>query len=258
MKKIKNLYKLLLLLPLAFIVSCDGNDDLQDVVTFTKTTPENTVFIETDDASEIIRTVPGNVAQPIEVGINNALTEDLIVSFSVIKDGVAAVEDVDYTLADATILSSEYFGSTEVTFLTQGIYEVTVQSSSSEELVVVGNKAIFNVPPAVTISIKWDDSFYDYDLYLVSGNQDLGGEVLANTFDTIAFETFDVYPPEGYSSVFIDDWWDDNASIDVEMTVEVDGVETSYPVVMDQDKFVLVIYTTFDDDGNPTYEFTPL
>ena len=82
--------------------------------------------------------------------------------------------------------------------------------------------------------------------------------MLANTFDTIAFETFEVYPPEGFSSVFIDDWWDDNASTDVILIVELDGNIEIYDVVMDQDKFVLVIETSYDAEGNPEYDITPL
>ena len=202
--------------------------------------------------------MPGNEAQPIEVGINNAQPGDITVSFKVTKDGESAVAGVDYTITDATIAAGDYFGSTEVTFMSAGIYVVTVNNASNGSLIPVDNKAIFNVPPAVTVSISWADSFYDYDLYLIKGNQDINGEILANTFDVIAFETFEVYPPEGYSSVFIDDWWDDNAGTDVVMFVEIDGEVTVYDVVMDMDKFVLLIDTSFDEEGNPIYDITPL
>lgn len=257
MKNIKYVYKFLLAIPLVFMVGCVGTDDYNDVLS-NQYTQQSTVFIETDDASEITRTVPGNQAQPIEVGINNAQSGDITVSFNVTKDGGAAVEGVDYSVEDATIFASEVTGSSEVTFFASGIYVVTVGNSSDGSLIAVDNKAIFNVPPAVTVSISWGDSFYDYDLYLIKGNQDINGEVLANTFGTTAFETFEVYPPEGFSSVFIDDWWDDNASIDVVMFVEIDGESTAYDVVMDMDKFVLVIETTFDAEGNPVYDITAL
>jgi hypothetical protein len=257
MKNIKYVYKFLLAIPLVFMVGCVGTDDYNDVLS-NQYTQQSTVFIETDDASEITRTVPGNQAQPIEVGINNAQSGDITVSFNVTKDGGAAVEGVDYSVEDATIFASEVTGSSEVTFFASGIYVVTVGNSSDGSLIAVDNKAIFNVPPAVTVSISWGDSFYDYDLYLIKGNQDINGEVLANTFGTTAFETFEVYPPEGFSSVFIDDWWGDNASIDVVMIVEIDGESTAYDVVMDMDKFVLVIETTFDAEGNPVYDITAL
>ena len=257
MKNLKYVYKFILVVPLLFMVGCIGTDDYSDVVS-NQYSQQSTVFIETDDASEITRTVPGNVAQPIEVGVNNAPSSDITVSFSVTKDGGDAVEGVDYMISDATILASEVVGSSEVTFMSSGIYVVTVRSASDGSRIAVDNKAIFNVPPAVTVSISWGDAFYDYDLYLIAGNQDINGEVLANTFDTIAFETFEVYPPEGFSSVFIDDWWDDNSGTDVILIVEVDGNIEIYDVVMDQDKFVLVIETSYDADGNPEYDITPL
>lgn len=257
MKNLKYVYKFILVLPLIFMVGCIGTDDFEDV-TSNQYTQQSTVFIETDDASEITRTVPGNVAQPIEVGVNNAQSGDITVSFNVTKDGSTAEEGVDYMIDDATILAGEFFGGTEVTFMTSGTYVVTVSGASASSLIAVDNKAIFNVPPAVTVSISWGDAFYDYDLYLIRGNQDINGEVLANTFDTIAFETFEVYPPEGFSSVFIDDWWDDNAGTDVIMTVEIDGEITVYDVVMDMDKFVLLIETSYDEEGNPIYDITAL
>ncbi|MFT5215170.1 MAG: hypothetical protein ACI83H_000277 [Glaciecola sp.] len=257
MKNIKYVYKFLLAIPLVFMVGCVGTDDYNDVLS-NQYTQQSTVFIETDDASEITRTVPGNQAQPIEVGINNAQSGDITVSFNVTKDGGAAVEGVDYSVEDATIFASDVTGSSEVTFFAAGIYIVTVGNSSDGSLIAVDNKATFNVPPAVTVSISWGDDYYDYDLYLVKGNQDLNGEVLANTFGVTAFETFEVYPPEGFSSVFIDDYWGDNASIDVVMFVEIDGELTVYDVVMDMDKFVLVIETTFDAEGNLVYDITAL
>lgn len=257
MKNIKYVYKFLLAIPLVFMVGCVGTDDYNDVLS-NQYTQQSTVFIETDDASEITRTVPGNQAQPIEVGINNAQSGDITVSFNVTKDGGAAVEGVDYSVEDATIFASDVTGSSEVTFFAAGIYVITVGNSSDGSLIAVDNKATFNVPPAVTVSISWGDSFYDYDLYFYKGNQDLDGDLIANTFGSTAFETFEVYPPEGFSSVFIDDFWGDNASTDVVMIVEIDGESTAYDVVMDMDKFVLVIETTFDAEGTPVYDITAL
>ncbi|PTM11817.1 MAG: hypothetical protein DA407_00665 [Bacteroidetes bacterium] len=257
MKNLKYVYKFLLVLPLVFMVGCVGTDDYEDVLS-NEYTQQSTVFIETGDASEITRLAPGNAPQTIEVGINNAQGADLTVSFNVTKDGAAASEGVDYSMPDAVISSSEYFGSTEITFFAPGKYEVTVGNASEGSLVVVDNKAIFNVPPAVTVSISWGDAFYDYDLYHVSGNQDLNGDVLASTFDVIAFETFDIYPPVGFSSIYIQDFWGDNAGTEVVMTVEVDGVIDVYDVIMDISKFVLVIETTVDEEGNPVYDITAL
>lgn len=130
MKNLKYVYKFILVLPLVFMVGCIGTDDYSDIES-NQYTQQSTVFIETDDASEITRTVPGNQAQPIEVGINNAQSGDITVSFRVTKDGAAAVSGVDYTITDATIAAGDFYGSTEVTFLTSGIYVVTVNNASN-------------------------------------------------------------------------------------------------------------------------------
>lgn len=257
MKNIKYVYKFLLVLPLIFMVGCIGTDDYEDVLS-DRYTQQSTVFIETDDASEITRTVPGGVAQPIEVGVNNAQSGDITVSFSVTKDGAAAEAGVDYELADATIFASEVTGSTDITFLSQGIYVVTVSSATEGSLIAVDNKATFNVPPAVTVSISWGDSFYDYDLYHVTGDQDLDGDLLSVSNGVIAFETFDIYPPEGSSSIYIQDYWGDNAGTEVVMIVEIDGNINVYDVIMDVSKFVLVFETTIDENGSPVYDITAL
>jgi hypothetical protein len=257
MKNLKYVCKFILVLPLVFMVGCIGTDDYNDIES-NQFTQQSTVFIETDDASEITRSVPGNAPIPIEVGINNAQPNDITVSFRVTKDGGTAVSGVDYNITEATILAGDFYGSTDITFLSSGIYVVTVNNASNGSLIAVDNKAIFNVPPAVTVSISWADSYYDYDIYLVTGNQDFGGDVIAASLGVTSFETFEAYPPEGFSTVFIDDWWDDNAGTEVILIVEVDGVSEVYDVIMDMDKWVLLIETTIDEEGNPNYEFTAL
>jgi hypothetical protein len=261
MKNIKYVYKFLLAIPLVFMVGCVGTDDYNDVLS-NQYTQQSTVFIETDDASEITRGAPWGLPQTIEVGINNPQSGDVTVSFNVTKeDGSAAEEGVDYTVTDAVIASSELYGSGEITFLTEAVFVVTIGSASDGSLIKVDNKAFFSVgppPPPVTVSISWGDAFYDYDLYFLKGNQDLDGDLIANTFGSTAFETFELQPPVGFSSVFIDDFWGDNASIDVVMFVEIDGVIDVYDVVMDMDKFVLVFETYYDETGTIVYDITAL
>lgn len=258
MKNLKYVYKLLFVLPLIFMVSCDNSDDIKDVITKSTTALENTVFIETDDTHEASSIALVGTPETITVGVNNSLAGDITVSFNVTRDGGAAVYGVDYVLDDVTILGSEYFGSSDISFFTSGIFEVTIASASGGSLEVVGNKAIFSVPPAVTFTITWADPFYDYDIYLVTGNQDFGGTVIASSLGVTNLETFTAYPTLGFSSVFLDDWWGDNASIPVTLTVDVDGDVNVYPVIMDMDKWVLLIETTIGEDGFPDYDFTAL
>lgn len=257
MKNIKYVYKFLLVLPLVFMAGCIGSDDYEDVLS-NQSPQQSTVFIETDDAAQIARGALINSEQTIEVGINNSQTGDLTVSFNVTKDGAAAVEGVDYDLDDSVIESGEYFGSSIVTFYTEGRYEVTVNSAGT--LKVVGNKAIFLVPEPVpvTFTLKWDDNFYDYDMYLVTGNQDFGGDILEASFGTTTTETFNANPSIGFSSIYIDDYWNDNASIPCVLTIDVDGDEQVFNITMDMDKWVLLIETTVDSEGNILYDLTEL
>lgn len=258
MKNFKNIYKMLLLLPLAFVVSCDDSDDILQVLTNTTTTIESSVFIETDDTHEVASFASVGVINTLNIGVNNPASGDLTVSFSVTKDGGTAVEGVDYDINDGVVTDTQSFGAGDITFLEAGKYEVVVSSSSNSALVVVDNKAIFAVAPAAIISIEWASSFYDYDHYLYVGNQDFDGEILANSFGTTAFETFTVGLPAGETSLFIDDWWGDNASIPVTLTVDLDGDVSTFDVIMDMDKWVLVIDAGLDENGDATLTFTDL
>lgn len=257
MKNIKYVYKFLLVLPLVFMAGCIGSDDYEDVLS-NQTVQQSTVFIETDDASEIAHGTLINSEQTIEVGINNSQTDDLTVSFNVTKDGAAAVEGVDYDLADSVIESGDYFGSSVVTFYSEGTYEITVKSAGA--LDVVANKAIFIAvaPVPITFTLKWDDSFYDYDMYLVTGNQDFGGDVLEASLGISNIETFNSNLPVGFSSIYIEDYYDDNASIPCVLTIDIEGDEQVFNIIMDMDKWVLLIETTVDSEGNILYDFTEL
>jgi hypothetical protein len=257
MKNLKYVYKCLLVLPLVFMVGCVGTDDYEDVLS-NQYTQRNTVFIETDDASEITRSVNGGAPIPLVVGINNAPSSDVTVSFSVTKDGGAAEAGVDYEVADATIFASNVTGSSDITFFASGAYVVTVNSASDGSLIAVDNKAIFTVIPAVKVSISWANASEDWDLFHVTGNQDLSGNVIAFSAGVTAFETFETFPPEGFSSIYIQDWNGNYAGIDIVMFIEIDGEITSYNLVGDSDKFVLVFETSYDTDGNPIYDITAL
>jgi hypothetical protein len=258
MKNFNNIYKLLLVLPLIFMVSCDDSDDILQVLTSGTTTAQSTVFIETSDTHEVASYASVGVTNTLNVGVNNPASGDLTVSFSVTKDGGTAVEGVDYDVNDGVVSDTQSFGTGDITFLTVARFEVVVLSSSNSSLVVVDNKAIFVVAPPAIISIEWASSFYDYDHYLYVGNQDFDGELLANSFGVTAFETFTVGLPEGETSLFIDDWWGDNASIPVTLTVDFGGDISTFDVIMDMDKWVLVIDAGIDEDGDPALTFTDL
>jgi hypothetical protein len=259
MKKFNNIYKLLLVLPLIFMVGCDDSDDIVDVFTNTTTTAQSTVFIETDDThSNIVTTANYLEAQTVTAGVNNAPDSDITVAFSVTRNGSPATLGQHYTVSDATILSGENFGSSSITFTASGLFDVSVASASNGSL-VVNNKVTFEVEyEKIAIRIDWESAFYDYDLYLYEGNQDFT-TLIDNTFDVTNFEYFEFDSlPLGESSLWIDDWWGDNASIPVVLSVfTADGLFT-FDVVMDMDKWVLLINTTDAGGGLQSYTLTAL
>jgi len=268
MKNFKNIYKLLLVLPLVFMVSCDNSDDIIEVLTKTTTTAQSTVFLETDATHEEGVLLSDLSPQTITVGVNNASSTDTTVGFSVTKDGAAAVEGVDYLLADAVIPADANFGSSDITFLTNGTFEITINSSSAG-LVIVDNKVIFLVPLQVTFTLDWSDSFYDYDIFLFDGMVNGFSNIydngipdginllgLSNGFSNS--ESFMAIPTEGTNYIYIEDYWNDNASIPVVLTVDVGGNSQVFNLVMDMDKFGLSIETTIGADGFPVHTFTGL
>lgn len=269
MKNLKYIYKLLLVLPLIFMVSCDDSDDIVDVFTNTTTTQENTVFLETDAASEVGILLSDLSPQTITVGVNNASSTDVTVGFNVTKDGTAAVEGVDYLLADAVIPADETFGSSDITFLTNGTFEITISSSSLSDLEIVNNKVIFLVPTQVTFTLDWDDSWYDYDIFLFDGIEVGFSDIYSNGIPTgltllglsngvTNFESFTAIPPVGTNYLYLEDYWNDNASIPVVLTVDAGGDVQVFNITVDMDKFVLSIETTIGEDGFPVYTFTGL
>jgi hypothetical protein len=269
MKNIKYTYKLLLVLPLIFMVSCDNSNEMIDVITQTTTTSENTVFIETDAVSEVGMLLSDLSPQTITVGVNNATSTDVTVGFAVMKDGGVAVDGVDYVLSDAVIAANDNFGTSDITFLTNGTFEVTISSSSLSDLEIVNNKAIFLVPLQVTFTLDWDDSFYDYDIFLFDGMQagftDIYTNGIPDGLNLLGLsngisnsETFKAIPLEGTNYLYIEDYWNDNASIPVILTIEVGGDVQVFNLTMDMDKFGLSIETTIGEDGFPVHTFTGL
>jgi hypothetical protein len=258
MKKINIIYKLLLLLPLISLISCDNNDDMVDVITQTTTTTENAVFIETDDAAETTTTylVVGD-SDVVTVGLNNALTTDIDVVFNVTRDGSAAILDTDYTLNDATVLAEETNGTSTIEFLTDGLYEVSIASSTGIVLVDVANKELFQVDK-ILITAVWDDAYYDYDLYLLNGSPDNWTEVISDAGGATNYEALDISISsdvlvEGEYTLFMDDYWSDNASIDVDVTIQTSKTtEEILIVTMDQSKYAIQLLVSVDENGVKT------
>jgi hypothetical protein len=261
MKKINIIYKLLLLLPLILLISCDNNDDMVDVITQTITTTENAVFIETDDAAETTTYLVVGDSDVVTVGLNNALTTDIDVVFNVTRDGSSAILDMDYTLNDATVLAEETNGTSIIEFLNDGLYEVSIASSTGIVLVDVANKELFQVDKPL-ITAVWGNDYYDYDLYFVNGTEDTYTDVLSSSDGTTNFEALDISLAEldaGIYSLVIDDYWGDNASILVTLTVQNSATtEEEVIVIMDMTKFAVEFEVTVAADGTKSMTSTLL
>ncbi len=271
MKNIKNIYKLLLILPFISMVSCDDSNNYSDVLTVGTTPASNTVFIETSDAYEDFQMVETNAPQTITVGVNNSLTSDVTVGFTVVKlDGGTAVIGVDYTLSDAVISANATNGTTQITFMTPGRYEVTIASASNGGLNVVHNKALYYAPPSVNFTLSWGDNWYDYDMLLLDGIDPTMSNIYSNgigNLNLLAYsgnwsgdENFFVLPPLGLSYIYVEDYWNDfDPTVPVVLTVEVSGMAPqTFDIVMDQDKWVLEIDTQIGSDGNIVHTLTQL
>lgn len=259
MKNFNKIYKLLLVLPLIFMVGCDDSDDIVDVFTQTTTTLQNSVFIESDDTSEENLTSLGaNVATSITVGVNNVLDTETTVSFSVTKDGAPAVEGTDYTITDATISSDEMTGTGSITFLTDGLFEVVVSSSSNSSLVVVQNKAIFLVyaPTPVTVTLTWADAGFDLDIEFDVMTEDWfwSGTTLTGSYGLTNSESMTASIIDGNFAIWINEFAF-TADVDYTMEVEtVNGTET-FTGTVTQDSWVLWFTLDRDSDGNPIFTF---
>lgn len=259
MKKFNKIYKLLLVLPLIFMVSCDDSDDIVEVLTQTTTTTQNSVFIETDATSEAddVTVVGPNEATSINVGVNNTLDTDTTVSFSVTKDGGTAIEGTDYTISDATISSDEMTGAGSITFFTEGTFEVVVSSSSNSSLVVVQNKAIFLVPAPtpVTVTLTWADAFdLDIEFDVMTETWGWAGITLDGSYGFSNTETMSASLIHGNFAIWIIEW---GGPADVDYTIEVEtvnGTET-FTGTVSGTGWNLWFTLDRDSEGNPIFTF---
>ncbi|PCH78424.1 MAG: hypothetical protein COB98_00560 [Flavobacteriaceae bacterium] len=269
MKKIKNIYRLLLLLPLITVVSCDDAEDYNDVLTKGTTTKENTVFIVTDNLYETISLV--GIGNEIEIftGINNAMSTDTNVELLVMKNGSPAELEKDYDVENGLIKKGELEGKSIVTFLKSGSFDVSVKKASASSLIVVNNRLRHFVPENVTIRIDWEDSFYDYGLIIFDKMAELSdiysngvpeGIKLIGYSDGVSnSEIVNMSPPVGDSFVYIEDYWNDNADIPVTFTLEEIGKPSkTIDLIVEEDKWVVKITTEFDGVDKVTYAISKI
>ena len=273
MKNINKFLGIALLSVSISFLSCDNSEDFDEVVSQIETTDiVNTIFIETDATQQEVAIANVDESQNITVGVNTAISTDVDFTFNVTKDGSAAVLNTDYTVDNTSLLSGDTNITANVTFLAAGRYEVFVAGSSSADLTIVENKSIFLVPSPVKYTFEWADDFYDYDVFIfdvldpdlvdVYDNFDssLVTTVYGYSGETVALEEISTALPIGSAYIFVEDYWNDNASVPVVLTVTVAGESPQvFNLTIDKDKYVLKIETSLNADASDIeYTFTAL
>ncbi|QRM88995.1 hypothetical protein FG167_07015 [Lacinutrix sp. WUR7] len=265
MKNKKSIYKLFLLLAVVFVVSCDDSDDVNDVVSGIDSGLDvsNDLFFNNDTASANIFTGT-DIPNDLTVGTLTALSADTNVVFDVMyQDGTTATEGVDYMVNDGVITSGSQDGTGSITFLNLGDFEVSIAGNDGSSLDNTPSKLIFKVVPTVTFSMVWDDPFYDYDMFYMDGIDLTMNDVYTNgtspdlnalgysggisNFESVTILSTDLV---GDTYLYLEDFYNDNASVDVTLTVAVQGgTSTDFTIVMDMDKWAFKVQGTQTDSG---------
>jgi len=237
MKNIKSIYKLFVLLAVVFMVSCDDSDDMNDVVTSTTTTQENSVFIETDDASAGIFTLTGlNTADQISVAVNAAVTTDLTPGFTVYNyaDNSTAVLGTDYTISVTDIAAGSMSSTAQITFLTDGIYEVVLDGSSDASIDAAGNSRFFSTDAgSYRAVLTWTDATVNLDLDIDLMTETWGWGFV--TFDSSSSstavdlsETVELLGITGQGNLALWFWGNNNTAVDYK--VQLFDIETAQQI----------------------------
>jgi len=257
----KNFKYLAVLLSFTFFISC-GEDDVDSITndgTFSATTEINVGFTDMHNGSEIFE---GDMLTfTIGTTTVNALPADMVVELSMTStDGT--VDEVNFP-ATVTIPAGATSVDVPVTFADEGtngdtesytmeIVNATMQSNSQEYYVTpsaVSSSIRVLSPPITTIAgdvvirMTWVDGSRDLDLFLVTGDQDLGGTVIDDSQGVTTTEAV-VFPgasADGIYSVFINQFAF-TADVEYTMTFEFpDGQQIAFTRIVSQDSFVFTI-----------------
>lgn len=237
MKNIKSIYKLFVLLAVVFMVSCDDSDDMNDVVTSTTTIEGNSVFIETDDASAGIFTLTGlNTADQINVAVNNAVTTDLTPGFTVYNyaDNSMAVLGTDYTISVTDITAGSMSSTTQITFLTDGIYEVVLDGSSDASIDAAGNSRFFSTDSgSYRAVLTWTDVAVnlDMDIDLMTETWGWGFVTFDSSSSSTAVdlsETVELLNITGQGNLALWFWGNNNTAVDYK--IQLFDMETAQQI----------------------------
>ena len=259
----KNIKYLALLFSLTLLISC-GQDDVDSVTNpgeWTPTSEINVGFTDTNGGRIVLENDPTAVPLTFSVGTNiNPLGLPITVSLGISSsdgspEGVSFPSTViipaDETSVEVSVTFSDdgvaegfaeeiytleildvAFGTSDVYYLTPG--ELTRKIS------VVDSEPDFTAPPGpVQITVTWSDSVKDLDIFLISGDQDLGGTVLDDSQGVTTTEQMTLpADEEGVFSVYMYEWnFDYPAEYDISFTFPGGRVETFLGAKIESDSF---------------------
>lgn len=233
-----------------------------------------------DDAAVVNNVVTKTVSiSPTGVVLVPSAQGTQAVSFNVSDGGFMNDALVELTrngeVATVTIAGGSSVSAEDYTVNTGDVIELQVNdvsainASVNDELATVDteNNAVtligFDVNPVagqVVFDLLWGDAFFDYDIFLVTGDQDLGGTVLDSSQGVTNSEqiAFDETQPDGVYSIYINDFWNDNAGTAVTFIATLpDGSTEVFLSNVDLDYWII----TFEKTTNGTdvsYTFTQL
>jgi hypothetical protein len=259
----KNIKYLALLFSLTLLISC-GQDDVDSVTNpgeWTPTSEINVGFTDTNGGRIVLENDPTAVPLTFSVGTNiNPLGLPITVSLGISSsdgspEGVSFPSTViipaDETSVEVSVSFSDdgvaegfaeevytleildvAFGTSDVYYLTPG--ELTRKIS------VVDSEPDFTAPPGpVQITVTWANPVKDLDIFLITGDQDLGGTQLDDSQGVTTTEQMTLpADEEGVFSVYMYEWnFDYPAEYDISFTFPGGRVETFLGAKIESDSF---------------------
>ena len=259
----KNIKYLALLFSLTLLISC-GQDDVDSVTNpgeWTPTSEINVGFTDTNGGQIVLENDPTAVPLTFSVGTNiNPLGLPITVSLGISSsdgspEGVSFPSTViipaDETSVEVSVTFSDdgvaegfaeeiytleildvAFGTSDVYYLTPG--ELTRKIS------VVDSEPDFTAPPGpVQITVTWSNPVKDLDIFLITGDQDLGGTQLDDSQGVTTTEQMTLpADEEGVFSVYMYEWnFDYPAEYDISFTFPGGQVETFLGAKIESDSF---------------------
>jgi hypothetical protein len=259
----KNIKYLALLFSLTLLISC-GQDDVDSVTNpgeWTPTSEINVGFTDTNGGQIVLENDPTAVPLTFSVGTNiNPLGLPITVSLGISSsdgspEGVSfpatVIIPADETSVEVSVSFSDdgvaegfaeeiytleildvAFGTSDVYYLTPG--ELTRKIS------VVDSEPDFTAPPGpVQITVTWSNPVKDLDIFLITGDQDLGGTQLDDSQGVTTTEQMTLpADEEGVFSVYMYEWnFDYPAEYDISFTFPGGQVETFLDAKIESDSF---------------------